>query len=84
LARTFSRFTIGLFIFSIGIITFGGFWLSLVAVKYVDVSIANTLNSTEPLFVLPLAAIFLKEKIAVKTFIGATIATAGVALLCAG
>jgi drug/metabolite transporter (DMT)-like permease len=72
-----------LFLVSVCVVTFGGFWLSLVAIKYVDVSIANTLNSTEPLFVLPLAAIFLKEKIVFKTFMGAAIATAGVALLCA-
>lgn len=73
-----------LFLVSVCVVTFGGFWLSLVAIKYVDVSIANTLNSTEPLFVLPLAAIFLKEKIVFKAVLGTAIATAGVVCLCAG
>ena len=72
----------GLFLVSVGIITFGGFWLSLVAIKYVDVSVANTLNSTEPLFVLPLAAVFLKEKIGFNSIIGTAIATLGIVFIC--
>lgn len=72
----------GLFLFSVLVVTFGGFWLSLVAIKYVDVSVANTLNQTEPLFVLPLAAIFLKEKITFQGIIGTMVATGGVILLC--
>lgn len=71
------------FAISVCVVTFGGFWLSLVAIDYIDVSIANTLNSTEPLFILPLAAIFLKEKITLSAMLGTAIATAGVALLCA-
>jgi drug/metabolite transporter (DMT)-like permease len=70
------------FFISVSVVTFGGFWLSLVAIKYVDVSIANTLNETEPLFVLPLAAIFLKEKITLQAIIGTVMATVGVILLC--
>ncbi|GAB4527497.1 MAG: DMT family transporter [Pleurocapsa sp.] len=73
---------IKLFLVSVGVITFGGFWLSLVAIKYVDVSVANTLNSTEPLFVLPLAAIFLKEKIKFNALIGTAIATLGIVFIC--
>lgn len=73
---------IGFFLFSVCVVTFGGFWLSLVGVKYVDVAIANTLNSTEPLFVIPLAAIFLKEPISLKEIVGTLIATAGIALIC--
>ena len=72
----------GLFLVSVGVITFGGFWLSLVAIKYVDVSVANTLNSTEPLFVLPLAAVFLKEKIGFNSIIGTAIATLGIVFIC--
>jgi drug/metabolite transporter (DMT)-like permease len=70
------------FCIAVCVITFGGFWLSLVAIKYVDVSIANTLNSTEPLFILPLAAIFLKEKITLQAIIGTIIAVLGVVFLC--
>ncbi|HBD09041.1 MAG TPA: EamA family transporter, partial [Syntrophobacteraceae bacterium] len=54
---------LSLFVFSVCVVTFGGFWLSLVAIKYVDVSIAYTLNSTEPLFILPLAVLILKDKV---------------------
>ena len=82
-AKPFQDFKLtGLFLVSVGVITFGGFWLSLVAIKYVDVSVANTLNSTEPLFVLPLAAIFLKEKIRFNSIIGTAIATLGIVFIC--
>ena len=72
----------GTFSLVVLIVTFGGFWLSLVAVKYVDVAIANTLISTEPVFILPLSAIFLKEKVTLPAVAGATIALVGVCLLC--
>ncbi|HEY3359050.1 MAG TPA: DMT family transporter [Polyangia bacterium] len=62
----------------------GGFWLSHVAIKHVEVSVANTLNSTEPLFVLPLAAIFLKEKIRWHAVLGAVIAVGGVVVIVRG
>jgi len=69
------------FVISVCVVTFGGFWLSLVAIKYVDVSIAYTLNSTEPIFILPLAALFLKEKITLQKVAGTLIAIAGIACL---
>jgi drug/metabolite transporter (DMT)-like permease len=69
------------FILSVCVVTFGGFWLSLVAIQYTDVSIASTLNSTEPLFILPLAAFFLKEKIGIQAVIGSIATVAGIALL---
>lgn len=72
----------GLFLVSVGVVTFGGFWLSLVAFKYLDVAIANTLISTEPLFVLPLAAIFAKERITLQAIMGTGITTTGIILLC--
>jgi len=69
------------FILSVCIVTFGGFWLSLVAIRYADVSIASTLNSTEPLFVLPLAALFLKERISFRAVAGSVATVGGIALL---
>ena len=72
----------GSFLFAVCVVTFGGFWLSLLAIRHVDVAIANTLNSLEPVFVLPLAAIFLKEKITPPQIIGTLIALAGVIVLC--
>ncbi len=63
------------------VVTFGGFWLSLVAVKNIDVAVANTLNSTEPIFVLPLAAIYLRERVTVPQVLCAIATVMGVALL---
>ena len=70
--------------FIVLIIVFGGFWLSLVALKYTDASIANTLGSTSPLFILPMAAVLLKEKISITAGVGAMVAVGGVALILAG
>ncbi len=66
------------------ITVFGGFWLSLISLKYMNASISSTLNSTAPLFILPIAAVILKEKISLKAVLGAIIAVAGVALLLEG
>ncbi len=60
---------------------FGGFWLFLVALKFIDASIATVLNSTTPLFILPLSALMLKENISVRSLFGVCIAILGVALL---
>lgn len=72
------------FSIAVVVITFGGFWLAVVAFKYTSVAIANSLISTEPIFILPIAAIFLKEKISWQALTGAVIATAGVITLCVG
>lgn len=66
---------------SVGFITFGGFWLSLVSIQYIDVSIANSLNTTDPIFVLLLAAIFFKEKITRPAAIGTAMTVAGIVAL---
>ncbi len=72
----------GSFLFAVCVVTFGGFWLSLLAIRHVDVAIANTLNSLEPVFVLPLAAIVLKEKITPLQVVGTLTALTGVIILC--
>ena len=71
----------GLFLVSVALVTFGGFWLSLFAIKNVDVAVANTLGSTEPLFVLPLAAWLSKETIKPAVMGGAILAVLGIFLL---
>lgn len=71
-------------LFSVFIAIFGGFWLSLLALKYIDASVASTLNSTTPLFILPMVAFILKEKISTRSIIGAIIAVAGVVLIFIG
>ncbi len=64
--------------------TFGGFWLFVVALKYVDAAVAGTLSATTPLFVLPLAAIMLKEKISLQASLGAVIVVGGIGLIFMG
>lgn len=59
---------------------FLGTWLSVAALKYTHAAVAAALNSTSPLFVLALAALWLKETVSAKATAGAGIAVAGVAL----
>jgi drug/metabolite transporter (DMT)-like permease len=73
----------GFFLLSVAVVTFGGFWLSLVAVANLDVAIANTLNATEPLFVLPLAAFLLKERITLPVVLGSLVTVGGIVLIVA-
>lgn len=73
----------GFFLLSVAVVTFGGFWLSLLAIEKTDVAIANTLGSTEPLFVLPLAAFVLKETITALTVFGCVLSVIGVGLILA-
>lgn len=61
--------------------TFGGFWLSLLAIKYTYVSIATILNSMAPVFILPMAAFMLKEKLTIQKIVGASAAIFGVILI---
>jgi len=42
---------------------------------------SSILGSTEPIFVLPLAYLFLKERVSPRSVLGAVVAVAGVALL---
>lgn len=69
------------FVFSVAVVTFGGFWLSLVAIKYVDVAIASTLSATEPLFLIPMAIVLFKEKISAWQVVGIVSATSGVLMI---
>ncbi len=70
------------FLLAVAVVTFGGFWLSLVAVKYLDVAVASTLSATEPIFVLPLAYFFLKDKVTGLSIVGAVTAVFGISLIC--
>jgi drug/metabolite transporter (DMT)-like permease len=71
----------GRFALAVVVVTLGGFWLSLVAIKHLDVSIANTLIATEPLFALPLAVIWLREHPSRLAVTGACVALPGALLL---
>ncbi|MFC2048817.1 DMT family transporter [Elusimicrobiota bacterium] len=71
-------------LFTVFIAIFGGFWLFILSLKYIDASIATVLNSTTPLFILPMTALVLKEKISVREVLGAFIAVIGVTLIFTG
>jgi drug/metabolite transporter (DMT)-like permease len=71
-------------LFTVFIVIFGGFWLFLVALKYTDASVAAILNSTTPLFILPMVVFISKEKISIRAIIGAAAAITGIALIFAG
>jgi drug/metabolite transporter (DMT)-like permease len=70
--------------FAVLVSSFGGFWLSHLAIKHLDLSVAGTLNATEPLFVLPLAAILLGEAITPVAVLGSLLTLAGVASIFFG
>lgn len=77
-------FSLKLIFVAVFVVIFGGFWLSLVALKYIDASIATILNSTEPIFILPLVAFILRERIPAMGIAGAIIAVIGVGLIFTG
>lgn len=60
---------------------FGGFYLALVALKYTDAAVASVLTSATPLFILPLSALMLREKITRRAAAAAVLTAAGVALI---
>lgn len=65
------------------VVVFGGFWLSLVALKHIDAAIAGTLNATGPLFILPMSVAFMQEKLSFRAVLGTGVAVGGVALIFA-
>jgi len=69
------------FALAVGIVTFGGFWLALFSVKRLEVSVANTLLATEPLFALPLSVFWLRERPVALAWSGAAVAFPGALLL---
>lgn len=61
--------------------TYLGIWLLVTGLQYADAGVAATLSSTSPIFVLPIAAFFLGERLTTRSMLGACVAVAGVALL---
>lgn len=61
--------------------TYLGIWLQVTGLRYTSAGIAATLSSTSPIFILPLAAFFLGERIGVRAIGGAFLAVAGVGVL---
>lgn len=60
--------------------TYLGIWLQQIALKFAPAGIAQTLNATSPLFVLPIA-ISLGEKVSFRAFAGVLLALVGITLL---
>jgi len=72
---------LGLLLIASTVGTFLGIWFSNLALYYTSATVATILGATDPLFVLPLAAFILGEKVPPKSILGAVVAVAGVALL---
>ena len=72
---------LSLFVFNVVIITYGGFLLSMAAIKFISVALASVLSSTEPIFVIALSFILCKEKIHTREIIGALITLIGLSLI---
>jgi drug/metabolite transporter (DMT)-like permease len=60
--------------------TYLGIWLQQVALKFSPTGIAQTLLSTSPLFILPIA-IALGEKVSIRAILGVLMAVGGISLL---
>lgn len=61
--------------------TYLGIWFSLSALHYTSATVATILNSTSPLFNLPLTVLLLKEKLSTMSVIGTVTAVTGIVLL---
>ena len=54
---------------------------SLLAIQYIEIGIARTLNSLTPVNILPISYFVLKEKVGWRAIIGTLLTIAGVAIL---
>ena len=61
--------------------SFFGIWFGLLGIKLAPVSIASTLNTTTPLFILPINKVFEGQSVSIRAIIGAVVAVAGAAIL---
>ena len=69
---------------AVATITLGGFWALHAALQRIDLAVAGAVAATEPILVLPLAAWWLRERVALAGVIGTLFAVAGVAVLYVG
>lgn len=61
--------------------SFLGIWLSMLGLKLTPASIATTLNTTTPIFILPINRIIEKQHVSLRAALGAFIAFLGAAAL---
>lgn len=65
--------------------TYLGIWLLVMGLQHTEnTGVAATLSAMSPVFILPLTAIFLKERITLRACLGALVAVCGVVILIAG
>lgn len=69
------------FLGTVSIVTFGGFWLSLVAIKNCDLVVASTLMTLEPLFIMLYMILFWKYKMKLKEYLGTFLSIVGIMLI---
>jgi drug/metabolite transporter (DMT)-like permease len=50
-------------------------------VKHAGVAVASVLASTAPMFAIPLAVVFLDERLTARAILGAAVTVAGIVLL---
>ena len=73
--------TLLLFLLNVIVITYGGFLLSMLALKHITVSLASVLSATEPVFVLILAFLINHERVTKRELLGATVTIAGLLII---
>lgn len=73
--------TLLLFLLNVVVITYGGFLLSMMAIKHITVSLASVLSATEPVFVLILAYLVNQDRATKRELIGAAITIAGLLII---
>jgi drug/metabolite transporter (DMT)-like permease len=61
--------------------TYLGIWLQVAGLTGAKAGVAATLSSTAPIFVLPLAVVFLGERPSARAVAGALVAVLGIAIL---
>ena len=61
-----------------------GITASLVAITYAEVGVASTIMATVPIMILPISYFWFKEKVTLRTILGAALAVAGVGILFSG
>ena len=73
--------TLCLFIINVIVLTFGGFMLSMLAIKNISVSLASVLSTTEPIFVILFAFLINKEYPRLREIAGTAITIGGLLII---
>ena len=69
---------------AVTVVMYGGFWLSIVSLRYTQISIATALAGTEPILVLPLLQFWLRERVRPAAWGAALVGVVGVGLIVTG